>query len=122
MKVILINAKDRTVSTEEFKKITLADYYTMLDCDCIDIVTRYVNGKPHSFIVDDNGLLKHKPILSGTSITDNNIFFVGNIVICDFNDKGKEIGLTDDEIASLQTRIKFFKDKNGIDFPIIFLD
>ena len=40
------------------------DFYTLLDCNVIDIVTRSVGGKAFSIVCDDEGLLKPDPCIS----------------------------------------------------------
>lgn len=122
MKFLLLNAKDREIKVEEFRKITLADYYIMLDCDCIDITARDIGGKQFGIICDDEGLLKENPILSARSRSNDLDALVGNLIFSQFNYEGEEIGLTDEEIEHLKKHIGMFKDRNGNDFPLLIMD
>ena len=59
------------------------DFYTLLDCNVIDIVTRSVGGKAFSIVCDDEGLLKPDPCISATSRdTVHGSCLVGRLFIC----------------------------------------
>ena len=74
MKMLLLKARlvgkdGRELAVELFPqavKITdgeegicrLAEFYHLLSCDCVDIVTDEIGGKQFELIVDDEGLLK----------------------------------------------------------------
>lgn len=123
MKFLVINAKERKITVEEFdKRPTLADLYTMLDCDCIDITERKIGDEWFNITCDDEGLLKMNPIMSASSLTNPNDILVGNLLFSDYDDEGEEIGLTDTRIEFLKEHIKFFTDKNGIEFPLLLMD
>lgn len=60
---------------------TLKTLYEMLECDTIDIITRYVRGIPLNIVCDDEGLLKADNFTTAVA-TDEREMLVGNILIC----------------------------------------
>ena len=90
------------VTPEGIKNITVIDdldsFYQTLECGCIDIVTRLINGKPYSIICDDNG--KFKPnVPTILTFKDDDVveYIVGRVLI---------VGETDeeDELTSLSEK------------------
>lgn len=79
----------------------LADMYRWLECDCIDIVLRYIEGLPFLFIVDDEGLLKDSPRVSAVNI-DGTTALVGNLLVVAPDEDGEMRSLTDDEMDVLK--------------------
>ena len=61
-------------------KDDLNEFYKLIKCDCIDIVSRKVGNKYFDFICDDNGLLVNRPVVSAIDIL-NNPALVGNLLI-----------------------------------------
>ncbi len=96
----------RTDGTAEFKTVEdeLNTYYTELNCDCIDIVTRFIGDEEFVITCDDEGLLK-EPVPSITVFdTDGEPMIVGNVFICRRN--GPEMAsLTDEDIKLLRKNI-----------------
>lgn len=58
----------------------------LLKCDAIDIVRRKIWGKTYCFIVDDEGLLKKDPILSGWCLDTPGGNLYGNLIITGVED------------------------------------
>lgn len=82
----------------------LEHFYSILNCDCIDIVTRKVGGKWFDIVCDDEGLLKGNPIVSAI---DNLGYpmFCGNLLV--FNHEGDELAsLTDDDCEHVMKLIQ----------------
>lgn len=82
----------------------LEEYYTLLDCSTIDIVSREVNGVPYDIICDDEGLFKEKLVVTAidTAYEPN---LVGAIFVVAFDGKEDVRSLTEKEIKNLQKNI-----------------
>lgn len=103
----------------------LHDMYRLLDCNTIDIVSRYVLGKEYHFIVDDEGLFKSKRIPSAYRTTTSEPALVNNLLITHYNEEGEEVDLTDEDIEFLKRQITDVESKIGnkwIQHKIIFID
>ena len=104
MKAILLSTQEnsaRVVSPEG-----LDDYYKLIGCDCIDIVTRKIGRKVYDIIVDDEGLLKDDPVISAI---DNlgRVMLVGSLIICGLADEEGELtDLTPKDIEYIRKRIQ----------------
>lgn len=83
IKGILIDVNKGTSEVKELDG-SLQDYYKAINCDCIDIRTRWIDNEEFSFVIDDNGLLidEDKIIPSTVSRKYNEVEFVGNTFIC----------------------------------------
>ena len=91
---VLIDVKEGTAKKTTIEK-SLDGYYKALDCDCIDIAAREIGGKMFDIILDDEGLLKNDPIMSG--VQNGHPCFVGNLFIVKYNGRGDVTSLSDDE-------------------------
>lgn len=69
---------------------TLDTISSMLDCDYIEIIYRFINGKLTRIIVDEEGKLKKHQIITGIS-TDGSETLVGNIFIVSTDKNIKKI-------------------------------
>lgn len=65
---------------------SLEAYYKLLNCDCIDIVTRQISGRYYSIICDDEGMFKEKPKLSAV-YRDKSPALVGEIFIVNHDEE-----------------------------------
>ena len=92
---VLVNPKECCVIKTEIPA-DLSGYYEAIDCDCIDIVTRTINGKPFTIICDDEGLLKENPVPSAIDKNENTML-VGNIFVC--NSDGENLASLSEEEA-----------------------
>lgn len=93
---------------------TLENYYQRLYCNLIDIVYRTVGGKKYAFIVDDEGLLKDRPIASAIEprnlITFDNAL-VGSLLVTGLPDEDGELtSLTDEDVANIMGHVRGFYD------------
>lgn len=80
-----------TFEYESYKSL-----YPIVDCDLFDIPTRYIKGKPFDIYLDDEGLLKGKPV---TAASDDGLeVLVGNLFFCKHNDEGGIESLTDEDV------------------------
>lgn len=86
------------------KKDHLKQFYSLLNCDYIDITQVDINGKMYDCIVDDEGLLKPNAVPS-FYISDDRIL-CGNILFAHVDEEGETIGLEEDEIPALVEAVK----------------
>lgn len=83
----------------------LAEFYRLCDCELIDIVMRFIEGRQFCFIVDGEGLLKGPDTIRISAIdTDGRPALVGNLLVvaADEENEGELRGLTDSEMAILR--------------------
>lgn len=99
----------------------LETYYSLLNCDLIDIVTRKIGGRYYDIIVDDEGLFKSEPKISAQ--VEDGSFLVGNLLVLGTPDaddeEGKETGLTEFDIRRIANNVRFAVTKEGIS-PILW--
>ena len=103
MKALLLDSVNKEV--KEVNPQGLEDYYDMIGCKCIDIVTRSIGKKWYEIICDDEGLLTNDPIISAI---DNfgQVMLVGNLIICGPVDgEGELTDLSDNDIKYIKKRI-----------------
>lgn len=86
---------------------SLKEYYRLIGCDCITIVTREVNGHPFDIVLDDEGLLK--PNRTSAISVEADVFgtqekLVGNLLIFGSGEEDFR-SLTDDEVAVIRSRM-----------------
>ena len=82
----------------------LDEYYNLIDCDCIDIVTRKVGDTYFDIICDDEGLLKDNPRVTAVD-TEGNPMLVGNLIFSHTDEDGETVGVTDEEIALIRDNV-----------------
>ena len=93
----------RKVEVLTIKK-SLDEYYKLLNCHTIDIVSRDVNGVSYDIICDDEGLFKDEIVITCIN-TDYEPMLVGSLFVVAFDGKDDIRSLTDEEIENLQKRI-----------------
>lgn len=104
LKGVLINVKDSKIEIVNIIPC-LDEYYRLINCDTIDIATRFINGKLFDFIVDDEGLLKDEVYISAVDKSYEPML-AGNLLIvngCD--DDGELVSLTDNDIEHILDNI-----------------
>lgn len=107
-KMLLLDVQKQEV--REVEANGLDDYYKLLNCDTIDIVTREVVSfnkihKEYDIICDDNGLLKDNIIISAVDVKDMSVQLVGNLLVCNFDSNGNEKSLSGYDIELLKNSI-----------------
>lgn len=117
MKLALLN--ESGIGTIDIKG-TLDEYYDLIECDCIDIVTRKVGDTYFDIICDDEGLLKDSPRVSAVDMHCNPML-VGNLIFS-HTDDGETVGITDDEIEFLKEHIGLAISEQGIFSNVIQMD
>lgn len=106
MKMILIDPETQHPQCVDVTD-ELHEYYKLLDCDVIDIVTRKIGGKPYTFIVDDEGLLKDHVRITAVDYAGNPML-VGKLLICNMDtDGGNLLPLSHEDIVHIYCHIAF---------------
>ena len=99
---ILVKDKSQKVLKIEW---TLANIYKYLNCQTIDIITRYIGNDRFNIVVDDEGALKSNNILTGLELNGNE-HLMGNILIVGLVDQnGDNTNLTENDILNINKRI-----------------
>ena len=108
--LLIERAKNKELIYKEIElkdKDHLKQFYYYLNCDCIDIQERYINGKIYDFIIDDEYMLNGKAEpnkLIAVGIRNGEILEViyGSLIICGIaNDKGEETSLNQEDIYKI---------------------
>ena len=121
MKMLLIDVKNREVRMLEAG--TLKEYYRLIDCDTIDIVSRKIAGKYYEIICDDEGLLVDVPILSAAWKTTKKPALFGNLLIAGEAIDGELTSITAEDANAITGSI-ILCGVQGADaiWPIVLLD
>ena len=120
-KAILLRVSEEMGMVEiiDFEKDGLDFYYEKLGCDTIDIVSAYglsgteLEGKGICLVVDDEALLKEKPVLNPAGsllygAAKHGQPLCGNVMVCKdhYTDEGTEtVGFTDEEVIAVMKTI-----------------
>lgn len=93
-------------SAADFKKVepSLQNYYQLLNCDLIDIVSIKFNGKFYDVICDDEALLKQPPLSFSVISKEGHPMIAGNILIC-LSEDGYEKGLSPEDVLRLMSSV-----------------
>lgn len=95
-KMLLIDVENCDIKTVEADG--LDDYYKLINCRCIDIVSMQIGGKRFEIVCDDEGLFKELPKISAINC-DGEPMLVGNLLIASgVVIDGDLTSITDDEI------------------------
>lgn len=105
---------------------TLDEYYRLIDCTCVDIIMREIDGHPYNIVLDDMGLLVPNRI-AAISVTSN-LFgdrerIAGNLLIFGVDTEDLESGLkslTDDEVRQIERRMIQGLFRDGTEHPVLF--
>lgn len=111
MKVGIFDAKTRQFRVEDIKD-DLETFYRIIDCDTIDIVTRYVNDVQFDIICDDEELLKEEPIVTALSMNLKPML-VGTLIFAHNDGHGNLTDITDSD----ETLLKFITTLTGAIWP-----
>ena len=97
MKAIYLNVENGKAPKVVDIEDNLNEFYKMLNCKTIDIVTRKIGNNYYDIICDDNGLFKDITITSAID-NKNKSALVGNLLIVGLpNDDGNLTDLTDEQ-------------------------
>lgn len=104
MKYLLLDVKNREIKTIEANG--LDDYYKIIGCRTIDIISRTIGDIRVEIVLDDEGALVKNPKVSAIGI-DGTPMLYGNLLVASgrVTDDGELIELTEDEVAELMNNI-----------------
>lgn len=94
---VLIDTQSATAKVVTIPK-KLESYYAAINCRCIDITRRRLDGKPFDIVCDDEALLRDNPVLSAISSTGEPML-AGNLLLLQFDGFNDLRSLTKPEIA-----------------------
>lgn len=99
MKTILLDVYDRSIKPVDVRD-DLQEFYRLLRCGTIDIISRSIGGKVFDVMCDDELASSDNPIVSAFD-GDGRIATIGNLMFFHSDDEGNLVGLTDSECAYL---------------------
>lgn len=107
IKGVLLDIEKNAADVVEFVP-TLEEYYRMLHCDCIDIVSRKIgvkDGRVFDIVCDDEGLFREENKIS--AINDmGEAMLVGSLLLLNRGENGEEASLTDDDARFILSNIQ----------------
>ena len=101
---VLIDVVNNAAKVVEIDK-KLESYYKILNCNLIDITSRYIGDKLFDIICDDEGLLKENFKVSAITRSLGPAL-VGNLFVVKHDGKGNERSLTKKEVEYVLERVK----------------
>ena len=104
MKMLLLDVKNRDVKMVEAND--LEDYYRLIGCRTIDIVSRTIGDVKVEIIIDDEGALVNNPKVSAIDIDGTPMLF-GNLLVASgrVTDDGELTELTKAEVDEIMDNI-----------------
>lgn len=104
MKYLLLDVKNREVKIVEANG--LDDYYKIIGCRTIDIVSRTIGDIRAEIVLDDEGALVNNPKVSAIDIDGTPMLF-GNLIIASgrVTDDGELTELTEEEVGDIMDNV-----------------
>ena len=104
MKMLLLDVKNREVKMVEANE--LDDYYRLIGCRTIDIVSRSIGDVRVEIVIDDEGALVDNPKISAIDI-DGTPMLYGNLLIASgrVTDDGELTELTETEVEEIKDNV-----------------
>ena len=104
MKMLMIDVVKKDVRLVEAN--TLDDYYRLIGCGTIDIISRSIGDVRVEIVLDDEGALVENPKVSAISVDGTPMLF-GNLLIASgrVTDDGELTELTKDEIDEIMQNV-----------------
>ena len=104
MKMLLLDVKNREVKMVEANE--LDDYYRLIGCRTIDIVSRSIGDVRVEIVIDDEGALVDKPKASAIDIDGTPMLF-GNLLVASgrVTDDGELTELTKAEVDEIMDNV-----------------
>lgn len=109
----LVDVEDPQMTRGVEIEDSLATYYNLLNCDCIDIVVRTIGGKEFDIVCDDEGLFKQFPRVSAVD-EKSRPMLVGNLLFLHHNEEGEMTGLSEDDVEHLIKHLVTVGDERGV--------
>ena len=117
IKGLLICPSERTITevdVEEGDSSFLHAMYRLIDCDYVDVVRRYLQpfGSEDDLWVDDEALLKEKPVMFGFTLYPQNVAdpIIGNALVLGVDPNEGECishSLTPEAIRNIRQKIQW---------------
>ena len=104
MKMLLLDVKNREVKMVEANE--LDDYYRLIGCRTIDIVSRSIGDVRVEIVLDDEGAIIDKPKTSAIDIDGTPMLF-GNLLVASgrVTEDGELTELTQEEVDEIMDNI-----------------
>ena len=104
MKMLMIDVENKDVRLVEAN--TLDDYYRLIGCDYVDIISRSIGDIRVEIVIDDEGALVKNPKVSAIDI-DGTPMLYGNLLIASgrVTDDGELTELTDAEVDEIMDNV-----------------
>lgn len=104
MKYLLLDVENREVKTVEAND--LDDYYKIIGCRCIDIISRSIGDVRVEIVLDDEGALVDNPKISAIDV-DGTPMLYGNLLIASgrVTDDGELTELTETEVEEIKNNV-----------------
>lgn len=99
---VLVDVNTGTIK-ETTIEASLDNYYSVLDCRCIDITTRFLGPYQFDIICDDEGLLTANPRVSAVDPYGDPAL-VGNLFFCHHDEEGRLTSLLPGEADFILSR------------------
>lgn len=98
MKAYLIDVEEGRHGTVEITDHDhLGQFYRLIGCRCIDITVRTIGGKRFNIVLDDEGLLVNRPIISAVDGRMRGML-AGNLVIMGIDPESFDLaGITEED-------------------------
>lgn len=105
MKVGIFDAETNRLRIQDIKD-DLEEFYGIIKCNTIDIVTRYIKGVRFDIICDDEGLFKENPVVTAYDIAGRPML-VGMLIFAHHDDEGNMTGITTEDEKLLKVATYF---------------
>lgn len=104
MKYLFLDVENRDVKMVEANG--LDDYYKLIGCRCIDIVSRTIGDVRVEVVLDDEGALVNNPKVSAIDI-DGTPMLYGNLLVASgrVTDDGELTELDEDEVDEIMDNV-----------------
>ena len=117
IKGLLINPSEQTITEVEVERkedSCLSSMRALIDCDYVDVVRSYLHpfGSEDDMWVDDEALLKEKPVMWGFTLYPENVAnpIIGNALVLGVDlDEGECVShtLTPEAIQNIKQKIQW---------------
>ena len=104
MKMLMLDVVNKDVKMVEAN--TLADYYNLIGCRCVDIIHRRIGDVRVEIVIDDEGALVENPKVSAIDIDGTPMMF-GNLLVASgrVTEDGELTELTKEEVDEIKENV-----------------
>ena len=116
IQIIYLNVEKGYAPKVRFIENELETFYSLINCEYVEMYKRNINGKDFTIICDENGALKEKPIISAISHKGYTMF-CGNLIIAGMpNEDGNLTNLSDKDVMLINSKFRKVIKKVGKGF------